>query len=71
MKAFHIPPGGQEADDLTGQRFGLVTVMGRAKSVGTGARWKVKCECGAERYLLGSQLRKWPPETHRTCRQVA
>ena len=68
MGRFMIEPGGQKAADLTGQRFGLVTVIGPAKSTGTGARWKVRCECGAERYLLDSQLRKWPPETHRSCR---
>ncbi len=66
---FILPLGGQQADvpDITGQRFGLVTVTGPALSVGTGVRWKVRCECGAERFILGYQLRRNPPETHRNC----
>jgi hypothetical protein len=70
---FMLAPGGQQADvvDITGQRFGLVTVTGPAKSVGTGVRWKVRCECGAERFILGYQLRRNPPETHRNCAPAA
>lgn len=69
--AFHIPLGGQAPGDLTGERFGLVTVLGPAKSLGTGARWKVRCECGAERIMVGAQLRRNPPETHRNCPEAA
>ncbi len=61
----------QKAIDLTGQRFGLLTVLGPAQSLGTGARWKVRCDCGAERYAIGSQLRQKAPETHRNCRPGA
>jgi hypothetical protein len=70
---FILPLGGQQADldDLTGQRFGLVTVTGPAQSVGTGARWKVRCDCGAERVVLGFQLRRCAPKTHRNCSQAA
>jgi hypothetical protein len=67
---FVLAPGGQQdVADLTGQRFGLLTVTGRAKSVGTGVRWKTRCECGAERIVLAYQLRRNPPETHRNCAQ--
>jgi hypothetical protein len=65
------PQRKQTPDDITGQRFGLLTVLGPAQSTGTGARWRCRCECGQERYALGSQLRQKPPETHRNCRPGA
>lgn len=34
--------------DLTGQRFGYVTVIGRAPSVWGKTRWLVRCDCGRE-----------------------
>jgi hypothetical protein len=62
------PVRDQKAIDLTGRRFGLVTVTGPAPSIGHGARWKVRCECGAERFIRGCELREKAPWTHRSCR---
>ena len=53
--------------DLTGQRFGKLTVIKRAgtyyhpRSIKTGKRysnptWLCKCDCGAERIVLGRNL---------------
>lgn len=66
-----LPTRKRTVEDLTGQRFGLVTVLAPAQSLGTGARWKCRCECGAERFIRGCELREKPPETHRTCRAVS
>jgi len=63
-----IPRREQQADDLVGQRFGLVEVTAPAPSLGRGARWWVRCECGAERICYGTHLRSSPPETHKACR---
>jgi hypothetical protein len=53
--------------DLTGQRFGLVTVTSPAPSIGHGARWRCRCDCGAERVVMASTLTQKPPKTHRHC----
>lgn len=57
-------------EDLTGQRFGLVTVTGPAPSLGHGARWKCRCDCGADRVFVSAHLRQRPPATHRNCGPV-
>ena len=48
-------------EDLTGQRFGMWTVIQRDTSKSTtskrGARWICKCDCGAEKSVLGYALR--------------
>ncbi len=45
--------------DLTGQRFGSLTVIERAENTPQGqARWKCKCDCGNETIVRGSQLRR-------------
>ncbi len=52
------------AHDLTGKQFGLWTVVSRAGSVRPGgstgieATWTVRCECGVEKVLRQSILRK-------------
>jgi len=66
-----LPYRKRAVEDLTGQRFGLLTVIGPAQSLGTGARWKCRCDCGVERFKRGCELREKPPETHRTCRLTA
>lgn len=40
--------------DLTGKKFGRLTVIGLVD----GTRWRVKCDCGVERIVLGANLRK-------------
>lgn len=66
--------------DLTGQRFGLVTVVDRAesKTYGAGARgtkkrtlWNVVCDCGAPRVMLASNLRGQGVRTHKMCKPQA
>ena len=48
-------------DDMTGQRFGLWTVLRRDTSKSTtskrGARWICRCDCGTEKSVLGYALR--------------
>jgi hypothetical protein len=55
-------------EDLTGNTYRLVTVTGPAKSDGLGTRWKVRCECGAERIVRrGELVKKGGPKSHRSC----
>ena len=44
--------------DLTGQRFGRLTVIGRATSKNTNAIWHCRCDCGKETTVLGTTLRR-------------
>lgn len=47
-----------EVKDLTGQRFGRLTVIGRAGSTPGGvAAWLCRCECGNEAIVAGWSLR--------------
>ena len=44
--------------DLTGQRFGRLTVVERAENRSTGqAKWFCKCDCGNHKVVAGYQLR--------------
>ena len=44
--------------DLTGQRFGLLTVIERAENAKNGViRWRCKCDCGKETITSTSHLR--------------
>lgn len=44
--------------DLTGQRFGRLTVLDRAgSSAARYARWRCGCDCGAEKVVDGRHLR--------------
>ena len=52
-----------KAIDLTGQKFGRLTVLKRAENYispngGKRAQWLCKCECGKEVVVLGKNLRK-------------
>jgi hypothetical protein len=42
--------------DLTGQRFGQLSVISRAQSK-NGARWNCRCDCGAKKIIQGGHLR--------------
>ena len=45
-------------DDLTGQRFGKLTVIEKDKTVyGNGAKWFCKCDCGREILIYGRNLK--------------
>lgn len=51
--------------DLTGQRFGRLTVVGRAENAKDGhARWLCKCDCGNTTVVGGNDLKKG---TSRSC----
>ena len=43
--------------DLSGQKFGRLTVISRAKSNTRDARWLCKCICGNEKIILGYNLK--------------
>lgn len=49
---------------LTGKKFGLVTVVKRA-----GAQWFAVCECNRGRWFFASNLRAFPPKTHKSCKR--
>lgn len=42
--------------DLTGRKFGKLTVIERVGN--SGSKWLCKCECGREKTVLGSNLRQ-------------
>ena len=53
--------------DMTGQRFGRLTVLERAENYqydtgcgwySTKAVWLCRCDCGNEAFVIGSNLRK-------------
>ena len=49
--------------DETGKTYGVVTVLGRAPNDLRGnARWRVSCPCGKEHILVGTAMRRVPPD---------
>jgi hypothetical protein len=44
--------------DLTGQRFGRLTVIEKAPSRSSNARWLCRCDCGKTTTVLGTTLRR-------------
>jgi len=58
--ALFLPPksmGWSEKWDLTGQRFGRLTVVSRAESLKRFAAWNCKCDCGTSKIVRGTALR--------------
>jgi hypothetical protein len=49
---------GKIATDMTGQRFGKVVVRERSSLRGAHAYWLVRCDCGTEKVVSGSELRR-------------
>ena len=43
--------------DLTGQRFGLLTVLEPAESIGSMTAWLCRCDCGKELTVMTAHLR--------------
>lgn len=43
--------------DLTGQRFGHLTVLCPAENIGTRTAWRCRCDCGRETVVKTSHLR--------------
>lgn len=48
---------GRAALDLTGQRFGRLTVLERAENVGGKVAWRCACDCGGETVAKSCHLR--------------
>ena len=48
--------------DLTGQRFGKLTVLAPAENVGNRTAWLCRCDCGQETVVITQRLR----DGHRT-----
>lgn len=46
-----------EFKDLTGQRFGRLTVIEKAKNIGEYTTWKCKCDCGNMLITRGNSLK--------------
>jgi hypothetical protein len=66
--AFNWHPERRPAIDLLGQKFGLLTVIASAPSLGHSARWRCRCECGAETVLRAREIkRNGGRMTHREC----
>ena len=49
--------GNMKLIDLTGQRFGRLTVIERAKNSGTHTTWLCMCDCGNKHSALGCHLK--------------
>lgn len=45
-----------KVNNLTGRKFGRLTVAKRAENKGTHAMWLCKCDCGKEKIVSGSDL---------------
>lgn len=43
--------------DLTGQRYGKLTVLGPAENIGTRTAWRCQCDCGKETVVQSNRLR--------------
>ncbi len=43
--------------DLTGQRYGHLTVLGPAENIGTRTAWRCLCDCGQEAVIKTHHLR--------------
>lgn len=44
--------------DITGQRFGMLTVLEYAKTVNGSACWRCRCDCGITKVVSGHHLRE-------------
>lgn len=44
--------------DLTGQKFGRLTVLKRVENKGTSIYWLCKCDCGNEKIIRGDSLKQ-------------
>lgn len=45
-------------DDLTGQRFGMLTVIKRVENQGKSVRYLCRCDCGNEKIFYSSNLKR-------------
>lgn len=60
-KKVYRPGSKRPINDLTGQRFGMLTVIGLAETpewdTHNRVYWRCKCDCGATKTVLGSNLK--------------
>jgi hypothetical protein len=57
----HQPPlssGRTKLRDLTGQKFGRLTVLERSHDHGEQPAWRCRCDCGAEHFASGDNLKR-------------
>jgi len=52
-----MPPHSTKRLDLTGQRFGKLTVLARAENQGGKTAWLCRCDCGREKAVKTCSLR--------------
>lgn len=53
-----MPRTGRPANDLSGKKFGRLTVVSRAENAKDGhAQWNCICDCGNETTVIGSMLK--------------
>ena len=53
-----MPRTGRPANDLSGQKFGRLTVTSRAENANDGhAQWNCICDCGNKTIVIGSMLK--------------
>ena len=61
QKKVYRPGSKRPINDLTGQRFGMLTVLGLAETpewdTHNRVYWRCKCDCGAEKTVLGNNLK--------------
>ncbi len=48
---------GRKLIDLTGRKFGRLTVVGRSENIKGQTRWNCNCECGKKTVVYGGALR--------------
>ena len=48
---------GAQRLDLTGQRFGQLTVLAPAENIGSMTAWRCRCDCGRESVVMTAHLR--------------
>jgi len=51
-------PRGHFAEDITGHRFGRYVVLSKAETRARKAYWSCRCDCGIEKEVCGSHLRR-------------
>lgn len=56
-----------EAMDLTGQRYGRLTVISRAENIGSRTRWNCRCDCGSMTVVATTNLRSGSTTQCREC----
>jgi hypothetical protein len=53
----YLPMGHSNGKDMTGQKFGKLTVLGLVKRSKQGLHWECRCECGEVKVVKATDLR--------------